>query len=253
MSSLKLGVIPAAGEGKRMGYLSKILPKPLFPIYDKPIIHYVAKNMKNAGIKHIIIPVWYHKDKIIEHVNLIKEGVNVDIEFICLKRLPPGIAHTIASAEEYIDEQFMVILGDDFTITPSLKNLVDTFFSKRAIVIEGYVKEKDKAVLRSTNCIELGEDNQIIRIQEKPEEPFSDIRGCGVYIFDDIIFEYIRKTPVSPVRNEIEITDTIGLVAKEGRAYAEAINGVNLNINTYDDLFNAWIMLKNFKKRGEQK
>ena len=251
MSSLRVGVIPAAGEGKRMGYLSNVLPKPLFPVYDKPIIHHVVDNMEKVGIEHIYIPVWYQKDKIIEYFNSIKEEINVNIEFIRLKSLPPGIALTIASTEEYISEPFMVILGDDVTITPSLKNLVDAFFEKSAIVVEGFVREKDKKILMSTNCIEIGENNRIIKIVEKPKQPFSDIRGCGVYVFDDNIFEYIKRTPVSRIRNEVEITDTIGLVAREGKAYAEPIHGVNLNINTYEDLLNAWLIMKNLKEGGE--
>ncbi len=50
MKKIKVGVIPAAGKGSRLGYLSNILPKPLLPVYDRPIIHHVIDNMKSVGI-----------------------------------------------------------------------------------------------------------------------------------------------------------------------------------------------------------
>lgn len=244
MPSIRIGVIPAAGEGKRMGYLGYIIPKCLFPLYDKPIIHYIVENMKKVGIEQIFVPVCYQKGKIIQYFNSIKGKVDVDIKIISLERLPPGIALTIASTEEYISEPFMTILGDDVTKTPSLKNLIDAFFARKAIVVEGAVKESDEKILMSTCCLKVGEKNQILEIAEKPKNPFSNLRGCGIYVFSEKIFEYIKKTPVSFTRNEVEITDTIGLIAKEGKAYVEPIQGVNLNINTYEDLLNAWLLIK---------
>lgn len=250
MSSIRIGVIPAAGEGKRMGYLAHILPKCLFPLYDKPIIHYIIENMKEVGIEQIFVPVWYQKDKVIQYFNSIKSKIDMNIQVISLEKLPPGLALTIASTEEYISEPFMTILGDDVTKTPSLKNLIDVFFKKKAIVVEGVVEEKNKEILMSTCCLKIGEKNQILEIIEKPKNPPTNLRGCGVYVFSDKIFEYIKKTPVSSTTNGVEITDTIGLVANEIKAYAEPIHGVNLNINSYEDLLNAWMVIKSDKWRS---
>jgi len=212
---LHVGVIPAAGQGKRMGYLSNILPKPLFPIFDKPILHYVIDNMISVGIDYLVIIVYHQKEKIIEYLN--KADLGVQIELVKPKFLPQGIAMSILNAEKYVDEPFMVILGDDLTITPSLNNLVSSFFTKNALALEGVVKETNKHILSSTCCVHLDSENRIIDIIEKPLNPPWNIRGCGIYIFRTDIFDLIKQTPLSKVRNEVEITDTLRLVAKLGK------------------------------------
>src|SRR3989304_2708347 len=61
---IKIGIIPAAGEGTRLGYLSNLLPKTLFPIYDRPILHHIIDIMESLGIEDIYIIVNVHKEKI---------------------------------------------------------------------------------------------------------------------------------------------------------------------------------------------
>jgi dTDP-glucose pyrophosphorylase len=248
MKKIRIGVIPAAGRGERMGYLSRILPKCLLPLYDKPIIDYIIQNMKNIGIEQIYIPVFYQKEKIIEYLSTTVED-DVNLEFIKLDQLPKGIALTIASAKRFINEPFMVILGDDCTITHSLQNIVDAFFRTNAIAVEGVVRERSKNVLKSTCCLKLDKNKKILDIMEKPKSPISNIRGTGVYVFSPEIFKFIEMTPLSPPRSEVEITNTIKLVAQKGKAYAEFINGVNININTPEDLLKAWIVVRKFRDK----
>jgi dTDP-glucose pyrophosphorylase len=246
-TKIKVGVIPAAGQGKRMGYLSHILPKPLLPLYDRPIIHYVIKNMEEIGIEEVYIPVFFQKEKIKEYFKAFKS--NIIIRIIELDQPSKGIADTIASTERFINEPFMVILGDDITITPSLANVVKTFFEKNAIVVEGAVKEKSIDVLKSTCCLKIDENKKIVEIIEKPAVPISNIRGIGVYVFSPEIFDFIKQTPISPPRNEIEITNTIKLIAHKGRAYAEFIRGININVNTPEDLYRAWSYYRKIKRQ----
>jgi dTDP-glucose pyrophosphorylase len=249
MSNIKVGVIPAAGEGRRLGYLSSILPKCLFPVYDKPIIHYVVENMTNIGVETIYLIVNYQKDKIKEYFKRVQHEIGVDIYYVEQKNLL-GIAHAIMLTKEFIDEPFVTILGDDCTVTKSLSNLVDTFFRNDATVVEGVVKEDNENMLRSTCCVKLNSNKQIVEIIEKPKKIISNIRGCGIYILKSDVFEHIKKTPISPIRNEIEITQTIDLIAKTGKAYGEFINGLNVNINSYEDLLRASISVKELKTKG---
>jgi dTDP-glucose pyrophosphorylase len=245
---IRLGVIPAAGEGRRMGYLSDVLPKCLFPLYDKPIIHYVVENMVKTGIKKIVIPIYSKKERISEYFEQAKEDIDAEICLLPLKKLPRGIALSIQTTEPMIDEEFMVILGDDITIVDSFQPLIDVFFSSKAVAVEAVVKEKEREVVRRTCCVELRNDGRIVDIAEKPQKPRTDLRGCGVYVFAPEIFEYICRTPILPPRDEVEITNTIGLAAKEGKAYGFQIEGVNINVNTPDDLYKAWSAVMKSKK-----
>jgi len=246
MNRIRIGVIPAAGEGKRLGYLSYILPKCLFPLYDKPIIHHIVANMKNVGVEQVYIIVNYQKDKVIEYFKQAQDEIGVGIDFVEQTRLS-GIADAIMLTRGSINEPFMVILGDDCTITKSLDNITRLFFEHDATVIEGIVTEDDEAMLESTCCLRLDQDKRIVEIEEKPKKPFSNLRGCGIYVFQTDIFNYIEKTPLSLIRNEVEITETIALVLRDRRAYGEFINGMNVNINSYEDLLQAWILMQQFK------
>jgi dTDP-glucose pyrophosphorylase len=246
MNRIKIGVIPAAGAAKRMGYLGQILPKCLFPVYDKPVIHHVLENMSKVGVEQVYVIVNHHRDKVMEYLQKVQPEIGVGIEFINQVRLS-GIADAIMLTSKFIKEPFMVTLGDDCTLTQSMDSIVHSLFEHNAIVVEGVVREDNKDILKSTCCLELDHDRRIVRIVEKPEEPFSNLRGCGIYVFQSEIFKYIEKTPLSPLRRESEITQTIALVAKDGKAYAEFINGVNININSCEDLLQASLLAKRFK------
>lgn len=245
---IRLGVIPAAGEGKRMGYLSDILPKCLFPLYDKPIIHYVVENMVRTGIEKIVIPIYSQRERISEYFKQVEKNINAEICLLPLKELPKGIALSIRTTEQIVDEEFMVILGDDITIVNSFQPLIDVFFSSHAVAVEAVVKEKEMQIIKRTCCVELRKDGRIVNITEKPQEPSTDLRGCGVYVFTPEIFEFIGRTPILPPRNEVEITNTIGLAAREGKAYGFQIDGANINVNTPDDLYKAWSAVMKSKK-----
>ena len=246
MNRIRIGVIPAAGKAKRMGYLGQILPKCLFPIYDKPIIHHVLENMRTVGVEQVYVIVNYHKEKIVEYLGQVEQEIGVGTEFVVQPRLS-GIADAIVLTSKFIEEPFMVMLGDDCTMTQSLGSMLHSFFDHDAIAVEGVVEEDNIDMLRSTCCLSLDHERRIVNIEEKPRAPFSNLRGCGIYVFHSDIFKYIEQTPPSPLRKESEITQTIALVAKDGRAYGEFIDGVNININSCEDLLQASLLARRFK------
>lgn len=247
MKKIKVGVIPAAGKGNRINDLplTRILPKPMLPILNKPILEYVIENMKRLGVEVAYMIVGYKKDIIKEYFG---SGVDWDIEIEYIEQKnPTGIAHAVGLVNNYIDEPFIVILGDDLTIAESLSDLTEMFWNKSAWAVEGVVTERDVNVLRRTCCVTVDENGKMIDIEEKPANPKSNLRGCGVYFFDPIVFDYIRKAPALPPRNEIEIINALKLMVNQGKAYALYIDGVNLNINTFRDLMEATELLLSYR------
>ena len=242
---VRVGIIPAAGAGSRLGYLSGLLPKTLFPLYDRPIVHYVVDQMQRMGVEDVYIIVNVFQEKIRGYFDLIKMDLRCKVHFIEQKELN-GTANSILLVEKFTNkESFVVIYGDDCTITDSFDDMVNKFLeTPRAVVMEGVVKEKDRNVLRNTCSVKLGTNGRMIEIIEKPEDPPYLMRGCGVYFFRDTIFDYIRKTPVHPVRNEREITYTINALAEEKRAWGYLIDGHNVNINDYNQLLRASHLVK---------
>ncbi|OGM60570.1 hypothetical protein A3A75_03535 [Candidatus Woesebacteria bacterium RIFCSPLOWO2_01_FULL_39_10] len=239
VNKIKIGVIPAAGAGKRLGYLSGLLPKALFPLYDRPIIHHVVDQMQSIGVSDIYIVVNVFKEKIIEYFNLVELDIGAKLHFIEQKKLN-GTAEAILLAEKYIDNSpFLVIYGDDCTVTSSLEEMVKKFFETGGVVMEGVVRERDKKILRHTCSVKLRANGKIYEIIEKPEDPPYMLRGCGIYLFRRDIFDYIRGTPIHPLRKEKEITYTINRLAKLGKAYGHRLKGHNININDYEELLKA--------------
>lgn len=247
MNKIKIGLIPAAGKGLRLNdlLLTRVLPKPMLPILNKPLLQYAIENLKSMGVEDVYIIVGSKKEIIQEYFGN-GEDFGLDITYIEQKPLK-GIAHAVSLTKDFISEPFSVILGDDLTITNSLNNLVELFWEKNALVIEGVVTENNIDAIKRACCITLSDDGKIMEIIEKPFAPKSNLRGIGVYLFDPKVFDFIENTPVSTKRYEKEITDTIGLIAKEGRAYASLINGVNINVNTSSDLMVATKLLLNFE------
>lgn len=251
-NKIKIGVIPAAGSGSRLGYLSGLLPKALFPLYDRPIIHYVVDQMQTMGIEDIYIIVNVYKEKIVEYFKLIQMDLRANIYFVEQKILN-GTGEAILLTEKYIKKQpFVVMYGDDCTITQSLERMIQDFFKTNAIVMEGVVKEDDVSILRRTCSVKLSKNGRMTEIIEKPENPPYMFRGCGVYLFHSDIFSHIKKTPIHPIRKEREITYTINRLAKLNKAFGFLINGSNVNINDYNELLKASQLLKESRKDSQK-
>ena len=214
-----------------------MLPKPILPVLHKPLLEYVIDNMKSLGAEDVYLIVGPKKELFREYF---RDGADFGIHIKYIEqRNPRGIAHAVGLTREYINEPFVVILGDDLTIPESLDNITSLFWEKRAIAVEGVVVEKDNEILKQTCCVALNGDGRISGIQEKPIIPSSNVRGCGIYVFDPIVYEYIRRTPRTPPRYEKEITNTIKLMAMDGPVYGAFINGININVNTTEDLIKA--------------
>ncbi|AKA48375.1 hypothetical protein IX51_03895 [uncultured archaeon] len=235
---INAAVILAAGRGKRLESPYKdLLPKPLIPVRDRPILSYVIDNIVSLGISRVFVVVNYKEHLIKEFIENAYPHLNVT--FIRQDKLG-GIAEAILLTEPYLPkEPFMVHLGDEIDIAENLGELLEVFDERKAKAVTGTVCEDDMDVIKRTCELKFDRDLKIEYISEKPKEPISSYRGTGVYIFSRDIFAYIRRTPVSEKRNEKEITDTIGILASENFAYAVPLKGKSYNINTKSDLMRA--------------
>lgn len=246
INKVKYGIIPAAGAGRRTGYLGTLLPKALFPVYDRPVIHHVVSHMEKLGIKEVFIMVQTQKEKIIDYFENIKGTFKIKINFIEVGTGTSGLVDTILEGEKYVGKNaFMVILGDDCSITPSFNNLLKIFYKNKAQVVEGVVVETDKGLLKDACCVEINPTTyKMIDIIEKPKDPKYPYRGCGVYIFGEDSFKFLKNTPISPLTGYRGITDAVGLIAKKGKGYGVLIDGHNINVNNCDELLRASLLMK---------
>jgi NDP-sugar pyrophosphorylase family protein len=232
---LHYGVILAAGLGDRIKPLSFFWPKPLLPVGNKPIMQHQIEIMKELGIENFIVVVGHLKDKIIDHF---KDGsdIGVRIKYIQQKETL-GIAHAVGQLEEYIDKPFMLFLGDIFVIPKNIRMILDKFYKEKANAVLAVRRETNHESIKRNFAVILENDNKVKRVIEKPRYLVSDYKGCGIYLFDLTIFDAIRRTPRTAMRDEYEITTAIQILLDDGcLVYAQDVVNWDMNVTYPSDL-----------------
>ncbi|UCD15133.1 MAG: NTP transferase domain-containing protein [Candidatus Omnitrophota bacterium] len=236
MKDKMYGVILAAGKGDRIKPLSFDLPKPLLPICNKPIMEYQLQDMMRLGIKDYVFVVGHLKEKIIKYFG---DGNSwgVNIRYVEQKE-KLGIAHAVGQLENYVDAPFMLFLGDIFIVPKNLNRMVEAFQRKKAGAVLAVKKERDCESIKRNFTVSLyPQTNRVKRVIEKPRFLLTDLKGCGIYLFDQAIFDAIRCTPRTAMRDEYEITTAIQILIEDGcSVYTSEVVEWDMNVTIPQDL-----------------
>ena len=237
------GIILAGGLATRLRPLTLVTNKHLLPVYNKPMIYYPLEAMVHAGIKEVLITS--SPDHAGDFANLLGTGENFGLRLYYAVQENPkgGISDAIALAEEFaIGEKTLVILGDNI-FNHSLKDIADHFSSL------------DFGSEMGTNSgqygvIELDENKKVLSIEEKPEKPKSNIAQTGIYMYDERVFDFIKKLSPS-ARGELEVTDLNNSYVKEGTMQCKLLNWWIDAGTSYDELLRANNLVAEKVKKGE--
>lgn len=197
------GIILAGGMATRLRPLTWVTNKHLLPIYNKPMIFYPLESMMRAGIKDVLIVTG--PDHAGSFLNLLKSGKNFGLNLHYeIQEEAGGIAQGISLGESFSDEeQLLVVLGDNI-FGYNLKNTIESFKKKeKGAMVFGIEMPTES---KQYGVIEVGSDNKVISIEEKPEKPKSNLAQTGIYMYDNRVFEFIRNLKPSK-RGELEVTD----------------------------------------------
>ena len=217
-------VILAAGKGSRLLTLTKDNPKPMVSVAEKPILDHVINYWKQYTNDFVFV-VNYKKDKIIDYVKTLKD---IKSKFIVQKELK-GIANALLTVEKEVGNKFIVVLGDcicrgEFNFPSGVEQGI------------GVWKTNNVGDIKNSYSIKLV-GNIIKGVKEKPKRIYNNLCGLGFYFFDKRIFNYIRKTPLSKLRGEIELTDVIqNMIRGKEKISRTLFKGDYININTEDEL-----------------
>ncbi|MFX0169724.1 MAG: nucleotidyltransferase family protein [Candidatus Hodarchaeota archaeon] len=236
-------VIPAAGKGKRIRPYSEKVPKPMIQVLGRPILAHVIDRCKAAGIRNIIIVV-NPDSQVVE--DFFGDGNNFDVSIEYIKQpKPEGIGQAVGLTEGVVDTPFVVYLGDELYLDSDHTGFIQSFDDTSCAAAIGLLRVDDEELIRKNYSVELDPDSHIIKhLVEKPSIITNNILGCGSYIFDDTVFEAIRKTPRSK-KNEIEITDTLNTIRELGYdVYGYFLGGTYLNITYPEDIHEAEKLLQ---------
>lgn len=204
------GVILAAGHGSRMGPFGDALPKPIAPICNKPLIAYQLDHLKSLGIDDVIVVIGHLGHRIIQTLG---DGSAYGVKITYVeqeKRL--GLAHAVGQLEGHIDRPFMLILGDIFFEMPELRRMADIFESGETEAVLAVKEETDPEAVKRNFAVLLRDDGTVRRVIEKPRHVPNLLKGCGIYLFGPPIFDAIRRTPRTAMRDEYELTDSIQIL-----------------------------------------
>lgn len=232
-AAVRQGVILAAGRGTRLRPFSLDCPKPLQPICNKPIMQYQMEAMREAGIRDIAIVIGTQGQQI---SNRFGDGSTLGLHLTYIEDpAPAGIAASLACAETWVRGPFAVFLGDIFLALDDLGPALAPLAAGAGGII--IVRPDTPAAVRRNFAVLTDPDGRVNRVIEKPATPPTTLKGCGVYAFDGTVFDAIRRTPRSTLRNEYEITDALQVLIDMGRpVYAAAIVRWDVNVTFPEDL-----------------
>jgi NDP-sugar pyrophosphorylase family protein len=205
-----LGVILAAGHGSRMGPFGEEMPKPVAPICNKPLLAYQIEHLRALGINEIIVVIG-HLGHLITAALGDGSAYGVRIRYVeQTQRL--GLAHAVGQLEPHIDRPFVLMLGDIFFEVSDLGRMVRAFEEHRPAAVLATKNEPDPSAVRRNFSVHLRDDGTVRRVIEKPRFVETNLKGCGLYLFDLRIFDAIRRTPRTALRDEYELTDSIQIL-----------------------------------------
>jgi NDP-sugar pyrophosphorylase family protein len=175
-------VILAGGKGTRLAPYSTILPKPLMPIGDMPILEVLLRQMKRAGISEVILTVG-HLASLLKAFFQNGDHLGLKIRY-SNEDHPLGTAGPL-SLIEGLDSTFLVTNGDVLT-TLDFQDLVATHCRSGAAAT---IAMHQRRVNIDLGVIQLDDGNRIIDYLEKPHYDYNV--SMGIYVFDPLILSYI--------------------------------------------------------------
>ncbi len=232
------GIILAGGNGRRLEPLTKVTNKHLLPVYDRPMVYYPLQTMLDAGVKDILIVSG--KDHAGGFLRLLGSGKDFGARFSYeVQDEAGGIAQALGLAEDFADnENVMVILGDNI-FEDNFADDVRNFESDCGAHI--FLRKVEDA--KRFGVAELDGD-KVLRIEEKPTEPKSNLAVTGLYMYDNDVFTMIRDLQPSQ-RGELEITDVNNLYIRAGKMKATVVNGEWTDAGTFESLYRAGTLARN--------
>ncbi len=254
---IRKAVLPVAGLGTRVLPASKVIPKEMLPLVDKPALQYIVEEAVAAGVEEIIFVTSRSKRSIEDHFDMFPElqmvlerkGKQKELEelhrvetmatYTSVRQPEPrGLGHAILCARELVgNEPFIVMLGDDLVDpeTPCLPRMIEIHEQYAGSILSLFQSPPEQiSSLGIVSVEDVGPDVvKVTHLVEKPslEEAPSDLAVAGRYILTPDIFEVLEKTPPGQ-GGEIQVTDAIEMQAQAGRCYGLRFTGIRYDTGT---------------------
>ena len=246
-------LVLAGGRGTRLRPITHTRAKQLVPVANKPVLYYGLEAIAAAGIREVGIivsdprellqPDHRTGEMVTTLVNsqaeiraAVGDGSQFGLKVTYIEQEAPlGLAHAVKISEDFMaGDSFVMYLGDNL-----IKDGIVPFERE-------FEREKPEAQILLAKVArpwEFGvaelEGDRVVRLEEKPKQPRSDLALVGVYLFTSSIFDAVRAIKPSP-RGELEITDAIQHLITTGRnVHSHVIHGWWKDTGRVEDLLEA--------------
>ncbi len=249
--SIDVAVIPAAGRGTRMRPATRVVPKALVTVIDRPAIQYAVEEAARAGATEAVIVVDLDAGHLIQQHFLV-EGRLPGLEHVKVRPVvqeePLGLGHAVLEAREAVrDRPFFCLLADNIVYPGAdvLVDLAEAFQGSSVVCLRRLTEE----YLDRYGVVVPGEwlDEKVVEVKGAVEKPGreaapSSLGLIGRYLFTPEIFDVLAK--LEPGHGgEVQLTDAIDGLARAGRCLGAVAEQDLLDVGTPYGLVEATTVL----------
>lgn len=209
LGMIKTAVVLAGGKGVRLRPLTLTTPKPLLPVGNVPILDHILSLLYRHGFEKVIVAVNYLGEKIVNH--LVARWMDKGLEIVAPPLNPADTADAVRKCASYIDEDFLVTMGDVVT-NMDLRSFAYFHESSGSIASIALIEVQS---LRDFGAVLLDGNGAVLHFLEKPGVQemyvaslafaftgtsrkvnlFANLANSGFYAFRYDILDVLRENP----------------------------------------------------------
>lgn len=228
-----VGVVLAAGRGRRLGSLGETYVKTLLPVANEPVIAHHLRLMRSLGVSRVFVVVGHHAEDVSNAVGS-GDRYGVDVEYVPQSG-PLGSAHALGAVRGRVRGPFLLTLGDYYFVARDAEAMTRRLSRGESAIATKH--EPLSRLIRDACSVEVDADNRVMGIVEKPVDPVTDLKGTGFYALTPRFFDALNRTPRTALRDEYELSVALDIFVQMGQPlYGEPIVEWDSNITTPVDL-----------------